>query len=350
MRELFDPNDRRYKYPFINCTNCGPRYSIIRELPYDRAYTTMQAFEMCEYCVREYHNPLDRRFHAQPVACPACGPQISLWDASGNVLAESDRAITQVAQALREGKTVAIKGLGGYHLACDATNEELVNLLRTRKHRKFKPFALMGRDLGALEGYVELPEDAKRVLTGIERPIALLLKGSKPLPEALAPGNADLGVMLPYTPLQHLLFAEGAPELLVMTSANRPGEPIVYCDEELLEKLSGLADLFLAGTRPIARRVDDSVVALFQGDPVILRRARGYAPVLRSEWFKRPVLALGGMLKNAIALSMGGYAFVSQHLGDLNELEAFNAFQETIHDLHPHVPGEPGGGCQSQGR
>lgn len=309
-------------------------------------------FEMCPACAREYHDPLNRRFHAQPAACPVCGPQVYLWDTTGDVLAEKDGAAARAAVALQEGKILAIKGLGGYHLVCDATNEESVNLLRARKHRKFKPFALMGRDLGALEGYVELPEEAKRVLTGIERPIALLLKGSKPLPEALAPGNADLGVMLPYTPLQHLLFAEGAPELLVMTSANRPGEPIVYCDEELLEKLSGLADLFLAGTRPIARRVDDSVVALFQGDPVILRRARGYAPapVLRSEWFKRPVLALGGMLKNAIALSMGGYAFVSQHLGDLNELEAFNAFQETIHDLHPHVPGEPGGGCQRQDR
>lgn len=334
LQELFDPANRRYRYPFINCTNCGPRYSIIQQLPYDRPFTTMRAFAMCPDCAAEYHDPLNRRFHAQPIACPTCGPQVHLWNARMEPIASRHPAIAEAARLLREGQILAIKGLGGYHLACDAHNAEAVETLRTRKKRRAKPFALMAKNTEALRGYALLDEAALRLLESLERPIVLLSKGPKPLPKALAPGSPHLGFMLPYTPLQHLLFAEGAPPLLVMTSANRSGEPMIYRDEAL-GSLSGLADFFLVGERPIARRVDDSIVALADSKPLLLRRARGFAPapILRSERFQRPILALGGMLKNAIALSTGGQVFVSQHIGDLEELEARLAFQQTIHDL-----------------
>jgi hydrogenase maturation protein HypF len=356
LQELFDPSDRRYRYPFINCTNCGPRYSITLQLPYDRPHTTMRAFAMCPECAAEYHDPYNRRFHAQPIACPVCGPQVHLWNAQLQPIASQHPAIEEAARLLRLGQILTIKGLGGYHLACDATRAEAVERLRARKKRRYKPLALMARDLEALWGYVELDEPAQRLLQSPERPIVLLPKGPKPLPEALAPGSPDLGVMLPYTPLQHLLFAEGAPPLLVMTSANRSGEPMIYRDEEL-EKLLGLADYFLVGERPIARRVDDSVAALADGRPMLLRRARSFAPtpILQSERFQRPILALGAMLKNSIALAARGQVIVSQHLGDLEELEARLAFYETIrdltqmyrmdleqtlvvHDLHPDYP------------
>ena len=356
LRELLDPANRRYRYPFINCTHCGPRYSIIQQLPYDRPHTTMRAFAMCADCAREYHDPLDRRFHAQPIACPVCGPVVHLWDAQLQTVASQHPAIVQAARLLREGQILAIKGLGGYHLACDATHAGAVERLRTRKKRRFKPLALMASNLEALQGYVELSGPAQQLLESLERPIVLLPKGPVPLPESLAPGSPDLGVMLPYTPLQHLLFAEGAPPLLVMTSANCSGEPMVYRDEDL-GRLSGLADYYLVGERPIARRVDDSVMALADGKPIMLRRARGFAPspVLYSERFQQPILALGALLKNSIALCIGGQALVSQHLGDLEELEARLAFRETIqdltqmyqmdleqtlvvHDLHPDYP------------
>ncbi len=334
LRELFDPTNRRYRYPFINCTNCGPRYSIIQQLPYDRPYTTMCGFSMCPHCAAEYHDPHSRRFHAQPIACPVCGPQVHLWNAQFEPIASQHSAVVQAASLLRAGQILAIKGLGGYHLACDATRAETIERLRSRKQRRFKPLALMAQSIEALGGYAELSEPASHLLGSTERPIVLLPKGPTPLPEALAPGSPDLGVMLPYTPLQHLLYAEGAPPLLVMTSANRSGEPMVYRDEDL-GTLAGLADFYLVGERPIARRVDDSIVALADGHPMILRRARGFAPapILHSERFVGPTLALGAMLKNAIALSTGGQVFVSQHLGDLEELEARLAFQRTIHDL-----------------
>ncbi len=334
LRELFDPSDRRYRYPFINCTHCGPRYSIILQLPYDRPSTTMQAFAMCPECAAEYHDPRNRRFHAQPIACPACGPQVHLWNAQFEPLAFRHAAIAQAAALLREGQILAIKGLGGYHLACDATRADAIERLRSRKQRRFKPLALMAPNIEALQGYVELCEPALHLLDSRERPIVLLPKGSTPLPEALAPGSPDLGVMLPYTPLQHLLYAEGAPPLLVMTSANRSGEPMVYRDEDL-PRLQGLADFFLVGERPIARRVDDSIVALADGSPMVLRRARGLAPapVLRSEHFQKPLLALGAQLKNAIALGTRGQVLLSQHIGDLDKLEARQAFLQTIHDL-----------------
>ena len=335
LAELFDPGDRRYHYPYITCTNCGPRYSIIEALPYDRPSTTMKAYPLCEECAREYRNPADRRFHAQPLACPECGPNYRYVSADGRSLARGEEGIARAATALRRGRIVAVKGLGGYHLACDAGDEAAVQTLRRRKYRKEKPFALMARDLGVIEKHIILKQAARKLLESPARPIVLLPKADRTLPSSLAPENADLGVMLPYTPLHHLLFAAGAPPLLVMTSANRSSEPIAYRDEEALEGLAGIADAFLVGERMIARRIDDSVVTLLAGEAVILRRARGYAPapVLRSDRLEGPILALGAGLKNSITLVTGGYAFVSQHLGDLDNYDAFRAFEETVHDL-----------------
>jgi len=336
LRELRDPSDRRHRYPFINCTNCGPRYSIIEALPYDRPLTTMRAFPMCAPCEHEYHDPLDRRFHAQPTACPQCGPRVHFVDASApDSRLWDEAALAATVQALQAGAIVAIKGLGGYHLACDAMSASAVQAMRERKYRKEKPFAVMARDLSVLEPHVELDGASRRLLEGAERPIVLLPKRGTALPSELAPDNAALGVMLPYTPLQHLLFDDGAPPLLVMTSANRSSEPIAYRDDEALERLGGIADAFLIGERPIARRVDDSVAHVVAGSVAVSRRARGYAPapVVRSERFERPLLALGAELKSSITLAVGGAAYVSQHLGDLSDLESFTAFQETVHDL-----------------
>lgn len=335
LRELFDPTNKRYHYPFINCTNCGPRYSIIEALPYDRPLTTMKTFALCGFCEDEYHDPLNRRFHAQPVACPECGPELLYLSEKGKGLARGEAVIEIAAHALQHGQILAIKGLGGYHLACDATNENVIHTLRERKFRKEKPFALMVKNLEVLGLYVNLDDTTRDLLTSTARPIVLIPKGEKVLPEALAPDNAELGVMLPYTPLHHLLFEAGAPELLVMTSANRSSEPIAYQDEEALEHLTGIADAFVIGERPIARRVDDSVVSVFDNKPIIFRRARGYAPspAIRSKYFEKPILALGAGLKNTITLATGGYAFVSQHLGDLDNYDNYLAFQETVRDL-----------------
>ncbi len=374
LREMRDPSDRRHGYPFVNCTNCGPRYSIIEALPYDRPLTTMRGFAMCEDCAREYHDPLDRRFHAQPTACPRCGPRLRYLPSPGAGLAPmpdpaawlaSDEgvwdgaALAATVADLCAGRVVAVKGLGGYHLACDARDAAAVRALRERKYRKEKPFAIMARDLAALDGVVELDDAARALLASNARPIVLAPKGplalagvpasvgsparagasaaagDAHLPDALAPDNAYLGVMLPYTPVQHLLFDGGAPDLLVMTSANRSSEPIAYRDEEALERLSGMADAFLIGERPIARRVDDSVAQVVAGAAAIGRRARGYAPapVLRDARFDRSLLALGAELKSSVALAVGGAAYVSQHLGDLSDLESFTAFQETVYDL-----------------
>lgn len=335
LHELFNPRDRRYRYPFINCTNCGPRYSILQALPYDRPNTTMKGFVLCPNCQHEYHDPSDRRFHAQPTACPVCGPRVYAQDPHGQTLSYDQDAIEQASQALASGQIAAIKGLGGYHLACDATNSQAVARLRQRKHRKAKPLALMAAHIEALQGYVQLSPSAQALLQAPDRPIVLLPKGPKALPPELAPGMHELGVMLPYTPLQYLLFKAGAPALLVMTSANRSGEPIVYRDEEVQERLSGLADIFLLGSRPIERRIDDSVVAPFGASRLMFRRARGHAPAPVVQWERldRPMLGLGAMLKSSLTLSHQGRAIVSQHLGDLEDIEAFEAFQETLHDL-----------------
>jgi len=330
LAELLDPADRRHGYPYVNCTDCGPRYSIVLGLPYDRPRTTMRDWPLCPDCAREYDDPLDRRFHAQPVACPACGPGYVLE--SGGERWEGEEAIARAAQLLCNGGIVAVKGLGGYHLAADAGNAAAVAALRERKFRKEKPFAVMTRDLAAARSLVELDAAAEALLTGAARPI-VLAPARRELP-GVAPGNRDLGVMLPYTPLHHLLFAAGAPEVLVMTSANRSSEPIAYRDAEAVERLAGLADAFLVGERPIARRVDDSVARAGVLGPVILRRARGYAPgaVARLP-LPGPLLAVGADLKNTVTLVVGGEAFVSQHIGDLQNYEAFVAFRETIRDL-----------------
>jgi hydrogenase maturation protein HypF len=328
--EMLDPADRRYGYPYINCTDCGPRFSIILGLPYDRPRTTMAPWPMCADCAREYHDPLDRRFHAQPVACPVCGPRYVLKRGE-----EALGGIPEAARLLRDGAIVAVKGIGGYHLAADAGNPVAVAALRERKFRKEKPFAVMVRDLDTARTLVDLSPDAEALLASVARPIVLAPARAE-LP-GVAPENPDLGVMLAYTPLHHLLFAAGAPEVLVMTSANRSSEPIAYQDDEARERLAGIADAFLVGERPIARRVDDSVVRAGCLGPVVLRRSRGLAPGavarLPAPWASRPVLAVGADLKNTVTLVIAGEAFVSQHLGDLDQYAAFQAFEETIRDL-----------------
>ena len=331
LKELFDPGDRRYWYPYINCTNCGPRYTVVLGLPYDRPNTTMQQWPLDEYCDAEYHDPANRRFHAQPVACTSCGPVYYLHYTGGDTHG-SEASIRKAAQLLSQGKIIAVKGLGGYHLACDARNSAAVAALRERKYRKEKPFALMAKDIAVVRTLVELSGEGASLLMSTARPI--VLAPAKMNLAGVAPDNSELGVMLPYTPLHYLLFAAGAPEVLVMTSANRSSEPIAYEDHDAVSRLSGIADAFLIGQRPIARRVDDSVVRVGALGPSILRRARGYAPgAVAAVPTKRPILAVGADLKNTTTLIVGGQAFVSQHIGDLGDYQSLRAFQETVQDL-----------------
>jgi hydrogenase maturation protein HypF len=331
LEELFDPGNPRYGYPYINCTNCGPRYTVIRTLPYDRANTTMSDWPLDDYCAAEFTDASNRRFHAQPVACPACGPNYYLQPQS-ETMAGTEASIRQAAQLLNAGKILAMKGLGGYHLACDARNSASVTALRERKYRKEKPFAIMTRDLAEARELVELSSASEALLTSSARPIVLAPARAELV--GVAPQNNELGIMVPYTPLHHLLFAAGAPKALVMTSANRSSEPIAYGDQDALQRLSGIADAFLIGQRPIARRVDDSVARDGAFGPVILRRARGYAPGAVAKLpCDRPILALGADLKNTVTLVVDGQAFVSQHIGDLEHYDAFRAFQETVSDL-----------------
>jgi hydrogenase maturation protein HypF len=335
LEELFDPAGRRYGYPYINCTNCGPRYTIILALPYDRPNTTMQGWPLDRFCAGEYQDPGNRRFHAQPVACPGCGPGYSLQFEGGTVHG-CEPSIRRAVQLLKDGGIVAVKGLGGYHLACDAANSTAVGALRARKYRKEKPFALMARDLAVARRLIELSREDEQLLRSDARPIVLARAkaGVDGVAPEVAPENHELGVMLPYTPLHYLFFAAGAPEALVMTSANRSSEPIAYEDEDATRRLAGIADAFLIGERPIARRVEDSVVRAGAFGPAIVRRARGYAPgavaVLPET---RPILAVGADLKNTVTLVVDGQAFVSQHIGDLGDYQSFRAFQETIADL-----------------
>jgi hydrogenase maturation protein HypF len=336
LKELFDPADPRYLYPYINCTNCGPRYSVVLALPYDRPNTTMKDWLLDDYCVAEYSNPGDRRFHAQPVACPACGPSYYLHPQlqanNDETTGGSEGSIRRAAEILRAGGILAVKGLGGYHLACDARNPAAVKALRDRKYRKEKPFALMVRDIELAHTLVELSVEAEALLTSVARPI--VLAPARIELSGVAPENIELGVMLPYTPLHPLLFAAGAPEILVMTSANRSSEPIAYEDEDALQRLAGIADSFLIGQRPIARRVDDSVTRAGAFGPVILRRARGYSPgAVASLPAEGPFLALGADLKNTITLVVAGQAFVSQHIGDLDHYQSLHAFQQIIKDM-----------------
>ena len=335
LAELFDSRDRRFQYPYINCTNCGPRYTVVRSLPYDRVNTTMAAWLLDDFCAGEYEEPTSRRFHAQPVACPECGPHYYFRDLSqgeGETVRDDAAAVKVTAQRLLDGAILAVKGLGGYHLVCDAQNVEAVAALRTRKYRKEKPFALMVADVHAARRVVKLSEEAEQLMKSAARPIVLAPAAMELA--GVAPDNDELGVMLPYAPLHYLLFEAGAPEILVMTSANRSSEPIAYEDDEALRQLSGIADGFLVGERPIARRVDDSVARAGVLGPAILRRARGYAPgAVAAIPAERPILAVGADLKNTVTLVVDGQAFASQHIGDLEHYEAFRAFQATIRDL-----------------
>lgn len=334
LREVFDPADRRYRYPFTNCTNCGPRYSIIESLPYDRPNTTMRTFMMCAPCQEEYENPLDRRFHAQPNACPKCGPHLELWDEKGNVRAHHDDALREAAHAVREGRIVAIKGLGGFQLVVDARNDEAVRRLRERKRREQKPFALMYPSLQMVKEHCTVNEVEQRVLTSPESPIVLLRRtADDAVAPSVAPDNPFLGVMLPYTPLHHLLMHNlGFP--IVATSGNLSDEPICTDEHEALQRLDDIADLFLVHNRPIARHVDDSVVRVLMGRELVLRRARGYAPlpVLVKEPLL-PLLAVGAHLKNTVALSVGKQVIISQHIGDLETPQALQAFRRVIGDV-----------------
>jgi hydrogenase maturation protein HypF len=342
LRELFDPADRRYRYPFINCTNCGPRFTIVRGVPYDRPLTTMAGFSMCPECRAEYEDPGDRRFHAQPNACSECGPTLRLIGAEGDPLRAT-------ATAIRQGAIVAIKGIGGYHLACLAGDERAVASLRSRKHREEKPFAVMAPSLTAARSLVSLNAAAREVVTGPERPIVLApRRHDAPVAGSVAPGAPELGVMLPYSPLHHLLLADVG-TTLVMTSANVSDDPIAYRDDDALARLRGIADLFLVHDRPIETRTDDSVVRA----RTILRRSRGYVPAaltLPGDGTPRPLLACGAELKNTFCLARGTRAWVSHHIGDLENYETLRSFTEGIahfeslfavepevvaHDLHP---------------
>lgn len=407
LQELFDPNDRRYLYPFINCTNCGPRFSIIESLPYDRPNTSMKIFQMCNKCRDEYENPLDRRFHAQPIACPDCGPFVTLWDANGKQLSTHHDAIIKACDLIRDGKIVALKGLGGFQLIVDARNDDAVKRLREKKHREEKPFALMFPNLDSVKECCEVSKFEERLLCSFEAPIVLLKKmrnsgfgvyleprremrnensiqlnnkrieeigASNPslevsnkiqesglqanksallpaygghtshsafrtphsaLSNDVAPNNPYLGIMLPYTPLHHLLM-RGLDFPIVATSGNLSEEPMCIDENEALDRLQGIADFFLVHNRPIVRHVDDSIVRVIDEREMVMRRARGYAPLpiqIVNSSVKGDILAVGGHLKNTVALKVGDNVFISQHIGDLSTNEAFNTFQKVIDDF-----------------
>jgi hydrogenase maturation protein HypF len=336
LREVFDPANRRHRYPFTNCTHCGPRFSIIESLPYERPNTTMKRFTMCEACRAEYEDPRNRRFHAQPNACPACGPQLELWDRAGKVLAQRDAALERAMQAIRRGEIAAVKGLGGFHLLVDARNDQAVRRLRGLKHREEKPFALMAPSLASVRALCEVSDTEERLLTSPESPIVLLRRrgDTSGIAKTVAPGNPCLGVMLPYTPLHHLLLAElGFP--VVATSGNLAEEPICTDERDALQRLGGMVDIFLVHDRLIARHVDDSIVRVVMGREMVMRRARGFAPlpVHLARQSQPAQLAVGAHLKSSLALAIGGNVFISQHIGDLESTAAFDAFQRVAGDL-----------------
>jgi hydrogenase maturation protein HypF len=356
LAELFDPHDRRYRHPFVTCTNCGPRFTIIRGLPYDRPATTMSAFAMCARCAAEYHNPADRRFHAQPIACPDCGP--SLWFRSGAGHATridgSDAALAATQHALAAGAVVAIKGIGGYHLACAVDDDAAVGTLRARKARGAKPFAMLVRDLGVARRYAHVDATEDAVLSSPARPIVLLRRlprnNTAPVADAVAPGSPLLGLMLPYSPVHHLLLApvpgaaERVPDALVLTSANRSDEPICFTDDDAAERLSVLCDAVLDHNRPIHVPCDDSVVRVIDDGELPIRRSRGYAPLpvdLRFEGRAAPgVLAVGGELKNTFCLTDGSRAYLSGHIGDMGTWETLRAFERAVDQLS-EIRGKP---------
>jgi hydrogenase maturation protein HypF len=351
LAELMDPGDRRHRYAFTNCTNCGPRFTIVCGVPYDRPLTTMASFEMCELCRAEYEDPLDRRFHAQPNACPVCGPSLRFTDRAGLSLAEGNEPSLEAATlALAEGRIVAVKGLGGYHLACRADDEGVVAELRARKHREDKPFALMAPSIDSALELVELDDASGALLTSRERPIVLApRRPDAPVAESVAPASRELGVMLPYSPLHHLLLADSS-AVLVMTSANVSDEPIAYRDEDALARLAEIADVFLVHDRPIETRTDDSVVRVVADRPLFLRRSRGYVPRALPLSAGRPILACGAELKSTFCLAKGERAWLGHHIGDLKNYETLRSFTEGVehfeelfavepelvaHDLHP---------------
>jgi hydrogenase maturation protein HypF len=330
QEEIFSPDDRRFGYPFTNCTNCGPRFTIIEDIPYDRPKTTMRKFRMCPRCQREYDDPLDRRFHAQPNACPDCGPALELVDSDGK-LVEVDNTIKKASDLLKEGKIMAVKGLGGFQLACDATSQEVVNILRDRKRRPSKPLAVMMATLKDIEKHCLISPEEKKLLESPQCPIVLLKwKQSSGIAKAVAPNLKYLGVMLPYTPLHHLLLKKaGLP--LVMTSGNLSEEPIAKDNDEALRRLKGIADYFLWHNRDIYARYDDSVYMVEGGQPIALRRARGYAPYPIFLPFKaKQILACGAEDKNTFCLTRDEHAFVSQHIGDMENEETLEHFENTI--------------------
>jgi hydrogenase maturation protein HypF len=351
LREIFDPANRRHRYPFTNCTHCGPRFSIIEALPYDRANTSMKKFGMCPACQAEYENPRDRRFHAQPNACPVCGPRLEFWSATGQTVSADDPALLAAVEAIRRGQIVAVKGIGGFHLLADARNEAAVRLLRERKHREEKPFALLFPSLASIQAVCEVSLLEERLLRSPEAPIVLLKKiGNRQsaIGNSVAPGNPNLGVMLPSNPLHHLLMAElGFP--VIATSGNLSDEPICTDEHEALARLAGIADGFLVHNRPIVRHLDDSIVRVVLDRVMVLRRARGFAPLPISIGGTDPanrahpggaepgplktILAVGAHLKNAVALAIGENVFISQHIGDLETAEANQAFRRVAADL-----------------
>jgi hydrogenase maturation protein HypF len=333
VHEIFDPLNRRYGYPFTNCTNCGPRFSIIESLPYDRAHTSMKKFAMCPECEREYHDPLDRRFHAQPNACPRCGPQLELWDAHGAVLSRRNDALLEAARIVREGNILALKGVGGFQLIVDAGSEAAVRRLRARKHREEKPFALMAPTLAGARELCTVSEEEEHLLLSAESPIVLLRRKGPIFSPAVAPGNPFLGIMLPYSPLHHLLMAELG-FAVVATSGNLSDEPICIDENEALERLGGIADFYLVHDRPVVRHMDDSIARIVLGREQLLRRARGYAPFPIHVRTPLPtILAVGAHVKTSVALSVGTEIFISQHIGDLETAAAHAAFRQTAADL-----------------
>jgi len=328
-RELFDNSNRRFQYPLINCTNCGPRYSIVKSVPYDRCNTTMAEFEMCGDCQNEYNNPRNRRFHAQPISCHKCGPQVELTEINGDNISIKNAAMIQTGELLKSGKIIAVKGIGGYHLACNASDVNAVNRLRKRKKRDEKPFAIMAADLTAIKDICIISEVEEALLSSSAAPIVLLKKNEEILPAEIAPKNNNLGVMLPYTPIHLQLFHSSGLKYLVMTSANISDEPIVYEDAEVNVKLDGIADYILSHNRPIHTRVDDSVTRIFDNKPYFLRRSRGYVPTsITVEFIKNRsnIIACGGHLKNSFCLNDGNNFFVSHHIGDLENYETFTAY------------------------